>query len=251
MSPPQVQVSQPLFSKTSPSELFPSSAAKPEVVLRVSQQVQDKPVRFPVAPFSGLVQNPIVKENVDVHEVETLLRAVCSTVEFRCTASTCEFVCVAEAHDGNEQCKFAVSFWGIPHSPSKCLIQVDRHAGCPFFFRQIVSKTVGTPCSNGDSCESKSKQAPRLFRAPKLPEAFTEEKAPVDSAAVESAIALATSNIHEQRLQGALVLADLCAESKGFSEVFKSVNGVERIACLKTDSNSYIQRAVSRILVSV
>jgi hypothetical protein len=202
--------------------------------------------KFPVVPFPGMLQNPLVKEDCNVEELHRKLVSVCASCEFKNTPSICEFICVAQAEDGSEQCKFVVNLWSSPHCPNKCFIQVDRHAGCPFFFRQVLCKVVGSPCAESETCAKK----PRLFRAPALPESLKEESKP-DTSSVESAIALATSNVYEQRVQGAVVLADLCTQSPEFASVFKSVNGLERISMLHNDSNSYVQRAVSRILVNV
>jgi hypothetical protein len=110
-----------------------------------------------------------------------------------------------------------------------------------------LGKIIGVPCAAENAVCAKK---PKLFRAPALPESLKEESKPEPSS-VESAIALATSNVYEQRVQGAVVLADLCTQSPEFASVFKSINGPERIASLQHDSNSYVQRAVSRILVNV
>jgi hypothetical protein len=202
--------------------------------------------KFPAVPFSGMLQNPIVKEDVNVEELHQKLKSVCASCEFTNTSTLCEFSCTAQAEDGNEQCKFIVSLWSAPHCDRKCLIQIDRHAGCPFFFRQLLVRIGGAPCAASETSAKK----PKLFRAPALPESLKEEMS-MEPTAVESAISLATSNVYEQRVQGAVVLADLCTQSPEFASLFKSINGVERIACLKNDSNSYVQRAVTRILVNV
>jgi hypothetical protein len=219
-----------------------------EPFVQQTKAQEPKPLRrFPIAPFPGMIQNPIVKVDVNVEELHKALSSVCASCDLKSTATVCEFTCLAQAEDGNEQCRFVVSLFGVPNCPKTCIIQVDRHSGCPFFFRQVVTKTIGTPCSESKSAPRK----PNLFRAPKLPESLSDDESKPDASSVESVIALATSNIFEQRTQGALVLADLCAESSAFALAFKEANGVEKISCLKNDSNSYVQRAVSRILVNV
>jgi hypothetical protein len=227
-------------------EPFVVQQSKPQQQQQTQEQQAPARGKFPVVPFPGMIQNPVVKEDLDVEELQRKLVSVCASCDFKNTSSVCEFSCTAQAEDGNEQCKFVMSLWSAPQCPRKCIIQVDRHAGCPFFFRQIIAKVVGAPCANSETCTKK----PRLFRAPALPESLKEESKP-ELSSVESAIALATSNVYEQRVQGAVVLADLCTQSTEFASVFKSVNGIERIATLQHDSNSYVQRAVSRILVNV
>ena len=221
---------------------MPSAPAKQTASFSTSAPI--KPAyKFPAVPFECMLQNPLIKEEVDVEELQRTLSKVCATCELRRTPSICELSCTAMAEDGNEQCKFTISIWTTHHE--KILLQVDRLSGCPFFFRQTIAKTLMGKLP--EQCKLK-----RLFRAPPLPESLKDESpSEVDVSSVESAIAQAISEVHEQRIQGALVLADLCAENPNFASVFKSINGVERIACLKNDSNSYVKRAVSRILVSV
>jgi hypothetical protein len=193
---------------------------------------------FPCISYSNQITCPIVRDSIDLEEILSKLSEVCKSCELRRTANVCEFQCSAQAGDGWEQCKFTVSVWHAPHS-GKYLLQADRLSGCPFFFNQLVAKSLG----GGKAGEQR-----KLFRCPKLPESMMEDSTP-DQACVDSAIRLATSTWYEQRVQGIEVLADLIAENPRLLEVFKGLNGFERIAALRSDVNDHVQRAYSRILV--
>jgi hypothetical protein len=192
-----------------------------------------------------LYNGAIWKDDVDLDDLQAKLTAACSDCKLNRTRTSCEFVCTAQADDGNEQCKFALNLWQVPSGEEgamgKYLIQVDRCAGCPYFFRQVLARMFDAPDSK--------KKPKTLFRVPRLPECMCDEGSGIRPECVESAISLATSEVYEQRLQGAKVLADLCSEKNPtFAELFKAANGPARISKLQSDENCCVKRAVARVL---
>jgi hypothetical protein len=193
--------------------------------------------QLPVVPFVSLLEGAFYRDNVDLGDIQQKLSGVCSSCVLTQNDSVCEFDCLAEAKDGNEVCKFSVNLWSQSAAPS-CVIQVDRHAGCPYFFKKIIAQTI----NEMDSSNLK------MFRVPKLPDSMVDEET-IDAQFVENIIALAISELLEERLSGLLVLANLCSADPRFISVFKDLNGIERLTPLRTDSNVYVQKALSRILV--
>lgn len=213
-------------------------------------------VKIPRAEFESLITNKIFclpMEKLNLQETQKQLGLECETCEFQQTSTLCEFICVAQAKDGKERCKFSISLWEVQSSQNaektNCVFQLDRLQGCPFYLKQVVARIVSKHIATAPQPKEEMKKC-KLFRAPKLPENFLENDCGVDVASVENAIKLATCNQQEQRVQGAAILADLCCESPNFASVFRSINGLEKIAVLKQDSNPYIQQAISRILAA-
>lgn len=230
---PVVYRSLPVAIPSVSNSLFGSSA--------VVEKLPVKPVvptrsSFPTVAFPALLKDPIVREEIDLQQIQKILCNLCSSCQLRRDASLCQLECVADVEDGNEQCKFTVSFW---ENSGKHFIQVDRQSGCPYLLRNVISKAFPEKtCANV-----------KLFRAPKLPACMcTEEAQHIKEEDVNAVITLATSNVFEHRIQGTLVLADLCSGNTEFASTFRSCNGAARIAHLKRDSNRMIQRAVKRIL---
>ena len=203
-------------------------------------------IPYPPVPLTCLcMNNSIWRDEIDLEATLKKLQAICSRCELRRTASTCEFVCQAQAQDGNEQCSFNINVWAVPEGEEgahgKYVIQVDRCAGCPYFFRTTVAKAFDVPESH--------KPCNKLFRVPKLPECFNDDGEGIHMECVENALSLATSDMYEQRIQGVCTLANLCSENNPkFTSLFKSADGPRRISTLKSDSDCCIKRAVSKIL---
>jgi len=196
---------------------------------------------LPCVMFEGQVSCPMTQDKIDLEELQAKLSAFCKTCDLEKSSTKCEFNCVAEAADGNEQCKFVVSVW-YSMATGKYLVQPERHAGCPFFFNQLMNKIGNNPRT----------QRNQLFRCPALPAELIEENSKLeDESCVDSAIRLATSPIQEQRVLGMEVLADLMAENPRMRDVFKELNGFQRLSEMEKDPNDLVKRAYSRIMVCV
>ena len=218
----------------------------------VEAAVRPKPdFPYPVAPLSSFLasSNTLWKNELDLQSFKERLFTLCSTVELKQDDSRCEFHCSAEAKDGNEVVSFVVSIWSVPENDlniqEKILLQIDRVSGCPYFFRQLTAQFAGKSTSEESCCKKK------LFRCPKLPESFNDQGDGIKKECVETALNLATSDIYEQRVQGAMVLADLCNQNQeGFLQRFKEAHGMERLSTLRQDSDCFIRKALGRIIAS-
>jgi len=251
---------------TSPAAAVPSTLASNRVqVDKVSSLVETPPkssavsasdslftttdsanaIPTPPVPVACLSNGAIWKNEVDIAELQKKLAKYCSRCELRRTPQTCEFDCLAEASDGVEECNFIVNLWSVPEGEEgalgRFLIQIDRCSGCPFFFKDILAKTFNV-------LRTEEQPQKKLFRPLQLPECMCDSGSGIKRECLENLIKLATSDVFEQRVQGVLALADLCARDKNFAAVFKSVDGPNRIAKLQNDSDCCIKRAVARIL---
>jgi len=240
-------------SSSSTAETVPASikesliAAERKSVAEKAPASASSAIPFPPVPIASLAHPMSVwLDEFDLEVTRAKLAAVCSTCELRKTASTCEYVCSAQLEDGNENCRFTLNVWRVPEGEEgalgKYLIQVDRNAGCPYLFRQVLAKAFDAP-------EILKSTGKKLFRALPLPECLCDEGAGIRRECVESAISLATSDLYEQRVQGVLTLASLCSEKNPtFSSLFTAANGPQRIGKLQGESDCVIKRAVARIL---
>lgn len=228
------------------------SPSAESAVLQQKQQVNassaasPQAIPYPPVPLSCMQsERTIWLQDIDLEATRAKLLAVCSKVELCKTSTTCEFHCTAQAQDGGEQVDFIINYWRVPEgeegAQGKYFAQSDRCSGCPYFYRQTISKAFDVP--DFRKCHGK------LFRVPKLPECMCDQGKGIKKECVENAINLATSDCYEQRLQGLKVLADLCAEKNPiFVSIFQSVDGPLRIAKLNGDDDTCVKRAVSRIL---
>jgi len=200
-------------------------------------------IPFPPVPVASLQNGAIWKDQVNLTEIEKMLSSTCSACKLERTSSSCEFRCKATAEDGNEECDFTLNLWAVPEGEEgamgKYLIQVDRSAGCPYVFKNVIAKTFNVPINQG----------PHSFRVPQLPACVCDQGKGIRFECVERAIALATSDAFEQRVQGANVLADLCSMNNPvFVSMFKAANGPARMGPLLEDSDAGVRRAAAKVL---
>jgi hypothetical protein len=148
---------------------------------------------YPPVPVASLANTGIWKDSIDLDDMTRRMKSVCNKCEVRRTANTCEFVCSAEAEDGNEHCEFIINLWAVPEGEEgamgKYLVQIDRASGCPYFFRKTLARAFDVPATR--------KNASRLFRPMKLPECYCDEGKGIRQECVERAISLATSEVYE------------------------------------------------------
>jgi len=254
-APPSFDVYRSLPVSASLAARNSSSSPNAETVSSLKQQQQQpenkaatSSLPFPPVPVASLNTDEALWFNeIDVEGVRKKLEAVSQKCELRRTPTACELVCTAQADDGLEVCQFTMNIWQVPEgevgADGKYIVVVDRSFGCPYLFKQVLSKAFSPV---------EGKNFNKFFRVPKLPECFCDEGKGIKKECVENAIKLASSDIYEQRRQGLCALATLSSEeNEGFKAMFKSVDGPLRIKKLQTEaseSDSFIKRAIDRIL---
>jgi len=192
-------------------------------------------------PFSSFPVNRCnLFNDVDLKEMESKLNTVCSKVVFEHTCQVCQFLCEAEAKDGNETVRFTCNIWNVEgHNETygkNFLIEITRTSGCPFWFNaNVLGAIIGKPCKK------------QLFRVPELPKECKDIGQGIRKECMLHALMLATCEIQEQRTQSICTLADLC-NSDNFVLIFNECGGKEQICKLKDDANPVVRRAAHKIL---
>jgi hypothetical protein len=208
-----------------------------------------EPLAFPYPPVPVQClsngNGVIWKDHVDLEAVKKRLSSVCTSAKLVQTKSTCQFVCTADAPDGNERVNFLFNIWAVPEGEEgafgRYLVVLERCSGCPYFFNQLIAAAFSVllpECKKG-----------KMFRVPKLPECMSDAGDGIRLPCVEAAISMATSDVCEQRFQGLGTLSQLCSEKNDtFLALFRTAQGPARISKLTNDPDAFVQKTVINIL---